>query len=120
MKQHDMKRGFPEAGILLIGVGDHKTSCKAVNCTRCRAFTRSSNTNKTWRLKHALPSGTSMRAWAVKAVFAAWLKLKPAEAGKDYTHINHRGGQRIARTLYKSLVYGYEQYQHHANQTSNR
>ena len=37
--------------------------------------------------------------------------MKPAEAGKDYTHINVRGGNRIAGILFKTLVYGHEQYE---------
>ena len=37
-------------------------------------------------------------------------EAKPAEAGKDYTHINLRGGERVAKALFKSMVYGYEQH----------
>ena len=35
----------------------------------------------------------------------------PPEAAKDYTHINRRGGKRIAGILYNVLLHGYKQYQ---------
>lgn len=34
--------------------------------------------------------------------------VQRGEANKDYTHINHRGGNRIARYLYDALMLGYE------------
>ncbi len=34
---------------------------------------------------------------------------KPAMANKDYTHINSRGGQFIARRLFDALMYGYDE-----------
>ncbi len=115
-----LKRGFPEAGILLIGVGDREdrladgelhTLPGIHSLIKYQQNLAAETRVAFWNLYEGMGGEGSIRRMA---------EAKPAEAGKDYTHINHRGGQRIARTLYKSLVYGYEQYQHHANETSNR
>ena len=41
------------------------------------------------------------------------------EANSDYTHINQKGGERIAKLLYNAIVSGYEQHRSRANTLKN-
>ena len=53
-----------------------------------------------WNLYEAMGGEGAIRRMA---------EAKPAEAGRDYTHINRRGGKRLAGILFKTLVHGYSQ-----------
>ena len=52
-----------------------------------------------WNLYEAMGGEGAMRRMA---------DARPAEAGRDYTHINRRGGKRIAGILFKALVHGFD------------
>ena len=54
-----------------------------------------------WNLFEAMGGAGSIKEMADR---------KPAEARKDYTHINRRGGDRIADILCRSLLHGFESY----------
>ncbi len=104
------RRLFPGAGILVVGIGDREDR----------------GTNGTLRTMPAVKALMGyQQAMAAEAGVAYWnlyqamggegairrmADAKPAEAGKDYTHINHRGGKRVATMLYRALVFGYGQY----------
>lgn len=106
-----LKRSFPTAGILLVGVGDREdrfADGQLHTMTGIKALMRyqqnvAADCNVAfWNLFDAMGGEGSIRRMA---------EAKPAEAGKDYTHINARGGKRIAQILFKSIIHGYEQYQ---------
>lgn len=106
-----LKQSFPEAGILLVGVGDRvnrmsdgelHTLPGIIALSRYQQKLAADCGIAFWNLFEAMGGEGSIKRMA---------EAKPAEAGKDYTHINARGGKRIANYLFKSMVYGHEQYQ---------
>ena len=40
-----------------------------------------------------------------------FVTAKPALAAKDYTHLNFKGGKKLAGSFVKSLLFSHEQYQ---------
>ena len=105
-----IKKTFPEAGILICSVGDREgkdDSGKLCTMPGIKAMVLSQQTMAAesgvafWNLYEGMGGEGSIKRMA---------DAKPAEAGKDYTHINHRGGRRIAGILYKSIMHGFEQY----------
>ena len=104
-----MKRGFPQAGILLVGVGDREDRINGELRTMPGILALNKYQQNLaaechvayWNLFEGMGGEGSIRRMA---------EAKPAEAGKDYTHINLRGGERVAKALFKSMVYGYEQH----------
>ncbi len=105
-----LKQSFPESGILLVGVGDRvnrmsdgelHTLPGIIALSRYQQKLAADCGIAFWNLFEAMGGEGSIKRMA---------EAKPAEAGKDYTHINARGGKRIANYLFKSMVYGHEQY----------
>lgn len=105
-----LKQAFPQAGILLVGVGDRedringelRTLPGILALSRYQQNLAAECHVAFWNLYQGMGGEGSIRRMA---------EAKPAEAGKDYTHINLRGGERVAKALFKSMVYGYEQHQ---------
>lgn len=105
-----MKQCFPKAGILIVGVGDREnrladgqlhTLPGVLALMRYQQNMAADCHVAYWDLYKGMGGEGAMRRMAA---------AKPAEAGKDYTHINFYGGERVARQLFKSIVYGYQQY----------
>lgn len=105
-----LKEAFPQAGILLVSVGDrdYKTEDGTLrtmpgirNLVRYQQNLAADSDIAFWNLFEAMGGEGSM----VKLVHA-----KPSMANYDYTHINFRGGKHLAGLLYEALVYGKEQY----------
>lgn len=106
-----LKRCFPQAGILIVSVGDREnkgadgelhTMPGIVALARYQENLAADAHVAYWNLYQAMGGEGSL----VRMVNA-----KPTEAEKDYTHINIRGGKRIGNILYKTLIYGQEQYE---------
>lgn len=105
-----MKQCFPQAGILIVGVGDREnrladgqlhTLPGALALMRYQQNMAAECRVAYWDLYKGMGGPGSIRRMA---------EAKPAEAGKDYTHINARGGARVAKQLFNAIVYGYQQY----------
>ncbi len=105
-----LKEAFPEAGLLLIGVGDRayktengemKTMPGIKNLIRYQQHIAAKSGIAFWNLYEAMGGEGSIG----KMVHAT-----PPQANLDYTHINFRGGKELAKILYETLLYGKEQY----------
>ncbi|MBQ8672463.1 MAG: hypothetical protein IJ511_00170 [Bacteroides sp.] len=108
--QH-LKTNFPQAGILIVGVGDRdykaedgtmRTMPGIRNLIRYQQTLAVTEGVAFWNLYEAMGGEGSM----VKLV-----KANPPMANLDYTHINYRGGKHIAGLLFETLLYGKEQYE---------
>ena len=105
-----LKRAFPEAGILIVSVGDRedrvdgelRTMPGVKALVRYQQALAAEEGIAFWNLYEAMGGEGAVRRMALSS---------PPEAAKDYTHINRRGGKRIAGILYKVLLHGYKQYQ---------
>ena len=105
-----LKEAFPQAGILIVGVGDRdykteegelRTMPGVKNLMRYQQNLAADAGVAFWNLFEAMGGDCGM---------ARLVEAKPAMANYDYTHINFRGGKHLAQLLYEALVYGKEQY----------
>lgn len=105
-----IKACFPQAGILLLSVGDRdyksdtgemRTMAGIKNLVRYQQHIAAESGIAFWNMFEAMGGEGSM---------AKLVKANPAMANYDYTHINFRGGDYLAEILYETLMYGKEQY----------
>ncbi len=106
---NNMKKAFPQASFLLLSVSD-----------------RSSNSRGKFETMNAIPAmRNAQRMIAQETQIAFWdlfeamggensmvrfVTAKPALAAKDYTHLNHSGGEKVSNELVRSLLHSYEEY----------
>lgn len=105
-----LKSSFPQAGILLLSVGDRayksntgevRTMVGVKNLIRYQQNLAAETGVAFWNMFEAMGGDGSM---------AKLVNAKPAKANYDYTHINFKGGDYLAELLYQALIYGKEQY----------
>jgi hypothetical protein len=105
-----LQENFPQAGFLLVGVGDRDyktdegdfhTMPGVKNLIRYQQAIAAQSGIAFWNMFDAMGGEESMS----KLVHA-----KPQMANYDYTHINFRGGKRLAGLLFDTMMYGKEQY----------
>lgn len=105
-----LKEAFPQAGILLVSVGDRdyktaegdlRTMPGIKNLVRYQQNLAADSGIAFWNLFEAMGGEGSM---------AKLVHAKPSMANYDYAHINFRGGKHLAELLYEALVYGKERY----------
>lgn len=106
-----LKEAFPQAGILIVSVGDRankddygnlRTMPGVKNLIRYQQRLAAENHIAFWNMYKAMGGEGSMPRMA---------ESDPPMANKDYTHINFKGGRHLAGLLYETLVYGFEQYE---------
>lgn len=105
-----LKTCFPQAGILLLSVGDRdyktedgtlRTMPGVKNLIRYQQNIAAESGIAFWNMFEAMGGDGSM---------AKLVHAKPSMANYDYTHINFRGGKHLAGLLYETLIYGKEKY----------
>lgn len=105
--QH-LKKAFPEAGILVVGVGDReykdetgrlRTMPGVKNLIRYQQNIAAKGAVAFWNLYDAMGGEGSIERMQ-----------QAGEANLDYTHINFKGGRTLANKLFNTLIYGKEQY----------
>lgn len=98
-----MQRAFPRASILIVGMSDKSTRLDGEFVTDpsvpllLAAQQRLAQRNHAafWNLFEAMGGENSMKSW---------VEQSPPLANHDYTHLNSRGGQRVAGLLYSYLM----------------
>lgn len=106
-----LKAAFPQAGILIVGVGDRenknengdlRTMPGVKNLIRYQQALAAEAQVAFWNLFEAMGGDGSI---------VRMVEAKPSQANLDYTHINFRGGKHLAEILFETLMYGKEQYE---------
>lgn len=104
------KEIFPHTSILVVSIGDREDKVNGQLQTMPGVKTLLS-----YQQVMAAESGVAFwnlyQAMGGEGAMVRMAEAQPAEAGKDYTHINRRGGKRVAGILYRTLIHGYEQYE---------
>ncbi len=103
-----LKAAFPEAGILLVSVGDReykdegelRTMPGIKNLVRYQQSIAADGHVAFWNLYAAMGGEGSIVEMAGRKM-----------AGLDYTHINFKGGKHLAGLLFDTMMYGKEQYE---------
>lgn len=105
-----IKEAFPQAGILVVGVGDREARDEEGNMRTMPGV------KNLMRVQQAMAAEAGVAFWNLyeamggEGSIVEMVNAKPAQANLDYTHINFRGGKVLARKLYETLLYGKEQY----------
>ncbi|MGM5631664.1 hypothetical protein O2K51_12245 [Apibacter raozihei] len=103
----EMKASYPQAGILLISVGDrskkingaYKTLPTIKLMVEAQRAIAAENKIAFWNMYEAMGGESSM---------VDYVTANPPKANKDYTHINFLGGKEIGTLLFNSLLFEYE------------
>lgn len=106
-----LKAAFPQASILVIGVGDREYK------TENGDLRTMPGVKNLIRYQQALAAETHVAFWNLyeamggEGSIVEMVESNPPMANYDYTHINFRGGKHIAKILFDTLMYGMEQYE---------
>lgn len=106
-----IKRTFPDTSILIVGIGDRESKDKDGNLRTMPAV------KGLIRSQQMLAAETGVAFWNLynamggEGSMVRMVNSKPAMANHDYTHINFRGGKRVAGLLFDAIIYGKEQYE---------
>ncbi|MDE5760866.1 MAG: SGNH/GDSL hydrolase family protein, partial [Bacteroides sp.] len=107
--QH-LKEAFPQASILVVSVGDRDYKTEEGELRTIPGI------KSLVRYQHSMAADEAVAFWNMfeamggEGSMAEMVHAKPSMANYDYTHINFRGGKRLAGLLYEALMYGKEQY----------
>lgn len=105
-----LRSAYPQAGILIVSIGDRDNridgELQTMPGVKALAKAQRQLAEQTgaayWNLFEAMGGDLSIARMAAAS---------PPEAAKDYTHINARGGKRIADTLFRAIEFGLGQYE---------
>lgn len=104
-----LKAAFPHTTILIVGVGDRENKVNGELHTM-RGVLALMQAQEELAAKCEVPYWNLYEAMGGDGSIVKMNSRKPEEARKDYTHITHAGGKRLAGLLTKTLLYGYEEY----------
>lgn len=106
-----LKAAFPEASVLIVGVGDREYKDENGELRTMPGVKR------LIRYQQALAAETHVAFWNMfeamggEGSMVEMVQHKPQMANYDYTHINFKGGKHIAGLLFETLMYGKEQHE---------
>ncbi|MDO4164960.1 MAG: SGNH/GDSL hydrolase family protein [Bacteroides sp.] len=105
-----LKKAFPEAGILIVSVGDRDYRTEEGELATMPGIKNLVRYQQNLAADEAVAFWNMFEAMGGEGSMAGLVHAEPAMANYDYTHINFRGGKHLATLLYEALVYGKEQY----------
>lgn len=103
------RENLPHSDFLLVSVGDRAAKIDG-NMTTMPGIVNLLVTQQ------AIASECGIAFWNLKDAMALdggmieYVKSKPSKANLDYTHVNARGGELIAKHLFEAFEYGKEKY----------
>jgi lysophospholipase L1-like esterase len=101
-----MQRAFPHASILIVGMSDKSSRIDG-------EFVTDPSVPRLLKAQQRLAQRTHSAFWNLFEAMGGensmvdWVEQSPPLANKDYTHINSRGGRKIAGLLYQHLMSEY-------------
>lgn len=101
-----LKRAFPQAGILIVGVGDRENKDEEGELRTLRGI------KPLIRYQQQVAAQTGVAFWNLyeamggEGSIVRMVQAVPPEANRDYTHLNFRGGNRLAQLLFQALTKG--------------
>jgi lysophospholipase L1-like esterase len=105
-----MKKAFPKASIVLLSVSDRSTNMNG-NYKTAKSIPALRNTQRYIAQQTGIVFWDLYEAMGGQDSMVKFVTSKPALAAKDYTHLNFKGGRKIASSLVKSLLFELEQYE---------
>lgn len=104
-----LKRCMPGTGFLLVSVGD-KAERKDGDFHTIPAVRRLVRSQQAAAAESGVAFWNMYDAMGGEGSIIKMVNSKPSEANLDYTHINFRGGKKIAKALFDAMQYGMECY----------
>jgi hypothetical protein len=101
-----MKALYPEASIVLLGVGDRSEKVNGSYQTM-PMLTQFIQLQQQMSLEHELLFWSIYDAMGGEGSMQKWAFQKPSLANKDFTHINARGGQVLGDKLFDAFLFEY-------------
>lgn len=101
------KRMFPNASILIIGLGDKSYKNEANEWETEPDVLKVLEVQKRIAQKKGVAFWNSYENMGGYNSMKTWVEGDVVYAGKDYTHINRRGAKRLADSLYNNIYKGY-------------
>lgn len=104
-----IKRSFPNTSILLMSVGDRNTRHQGKYVTM-------DGIRNLIPVQQEIASESQIAFWNTfeamggEAGMSSFVNANPPLAAKDYTHLNHEGGKKIATEFVNALLYGKRYY----------
>ncbi|MFV0546437.1 MAG: SGNH/GDSL hydrolase family protein [Bacteroides sp.] len=105
-----LKECFPQAGFLLIGVGDREYRTENGDLRTMPGIKNLIRYQQHIAAKSGIAFWNMFEAMGGEGSIVKMVQAKPAMANYDYTHINFRGGKHLAKLLYETLLYGKSQH----------
>jgi lysophospholipase L1-like esterase len=105
-----LKRDFPKASIVLLSVSDRSTNSNG-NYKTARGIPALRNTQRYIAKETGIVFWDLYEAMGGEDSMVKFVTSKPALAAKDYTHLNFKGGKKLASSLVKSLLFELEEYE---------
>ncbi len=106
----NFKKAFPECSILIVSIGDRENKVNGELCTMPGVMELIA-TQQELAAEESIAFWNLFEGMGGEGAIRRMAEMQPAEAGKDYTHINRLGGKRVAGTLFKTLRHGQEQHE---------
>lgn len=103
-----LKESFPHAGLLLLSVGDRNYKTDTGDLRTMPGIKNLLRYQQNIAFESGIAFWNMFEAMGGEGSMAAMVHAKPSLANYDYTHINFRGGKRMAGLLYETLLYGKE------------
>lgn len=99
-----IEESFPDAAILLLSIGDRASNNNGVYQTMeqvpifidIQKNISSKSKIAFWNMNDAMGGDSSI---------IKWVNSKPRMANKDYTHINEKGGEFLAKKLFETIMF---------------
>ena len=104
-----LRKAFPHAAILILSVGDRDNKVNAQLRTM-PGIQELVAAQQTLAAEEGVAFWNLFEAMGGEGAISRMAKAQPAQAGKDFTHINRNGGRVVATRLYRALMHGFETY----------
>lgn len=104
------KKAFPKSSFLLLSVGD-RSSNKSGKLHTMNAIPAMRNAQRAIAEKSRIAFWDMYEAMGGENSMVRFAQSRPPLAAKDYTHLTFKGGDKLASSLVKSLLYDVEKYE---------
>lgn len=105
-----LQKAFPQASILVVGIGDREYKDKKGNLRTIPGVKNLIKYQRDLAAENHVGFWNLYKAMGGEGSIVEMVNAEPSMANFDYTHINFRGGKRIAELLFDALMHGKEQY----------
>lgn len=105
-----LKESFPHAGFLLLSVGDREYKTENGDLRTMPGVKNLIRYQQSIAAESGIAFWNMFEAMGGEGSIAKMVHAKPSLANYDYTHINFRGGKRLAGLLYETLLYEKDHY----------